>query len=66
MTRDPVTVKEAVALMGAHTIGKVAGFKFINNVNRNNATEWDPVMFGFTDSNCRNRACTSTMNTLLS
>ena len=32
MTRDPITEKEAVALMGAHTIGKVFGFKFINNV----------------------------------
>ena len=31
MTRDPITEKEAVALMGAHTIGKVFGFKFINN-----------------------------------
>ena len=30
--RDPITEREAVALMGAHTIGKVGGFRFINDV----------------------------------
>ena len=28
----PITESEAVALMGAHTIGKVGGFRFINDV----------------------------------
>ena len=30
--RDPITEEEAVALMGGHTIGKVGGFRFINDV----------------------------------
>ena len=32
IVRDPITEREAVALMGAHTIGKVGGFRFINDV----------------------------------
>ena len=32
IVRDRITEREAVALMGAHTIGKVGGFRFINDV----------------------------------
>ena len=30
--QNPITESEAVALMGGHTIGKVGGFRFINDV----------------------------------
>ena len=32
IAQNPITESEAVALMGGHTIGKVGGFRFINDV----------------------------------
>ena len=61
---DPITEKEAVALMGGHTIGKVGGFRFINDV-----CAIEPFMIMccpnyFTMNYRKQAAPTSTMSTL--